>query len=236
MRESAAKQLPARANLPATSTSTAPRRVDVATRLEPYFAPAHKAREWAFLIEKVRELWPLNVADVATLNEREMTNCREKALSRHKRLPSLYDLCKWELDFGLAVHERADEPTTRMFLGIMFDAFPGRANEVSSAIRIDMLVSLLRDEDRDLADASYGERHYSRETIAWSVRRAIRTQSFAPSSHEFLNICHDVRNSFIKARSSTRRMIDLRCDAERFLLQTGDIDETSEGLDDDIPF
>jgi hypothetical protein len=222
---------PAPAAVPGTM-----RRIDLAAILEPNLAVGKQAREWSYFVEKVPFLSPMRVDDVSTLTEQQLNNCRERALSRHKKLPPLDDLFHWEGRFDLAVREAADEASIRVMIGVMFDSFPGKATEIGSAIRLDALTLLLLDFDSDFDDARYGSKRYSHAVLAWAVRRALRKLSFAPSAQEFLDICHKVRNSFIAARAATSRMIELRIDAELFLEQTGDIQTKSEGIDDDIPF
>jgi hypothetical protein len=160
------------------------------------------------------------IRDMRRLGDNFTERDRADALSRLDRIPPLPDLQRDVENLEAAAFGRAEEPEARLIIGIILESIPAAGSQVS-ATYIDALVFQIQRSDDD--------RGFSCHVMASAAHKIWAKFRFAPAIAELLPILRDTRAEYCCALAQTRRLIELREDAEQWIA----IDNNPWDMDDD---
>jgi hypothetical protein len=149
-----------------------------------------------------------------TLDFRDLSSVRERALARYQRLPSRKTLHIWDNELCRAIDGKADEQTRSLLLAIMLDGFL-RETIPNFGTYIEAITLVL------------GDHGWSPEFLAAAVVAVWRKKKYAPSICEFVDECEAAASGTAGARRVVTKMLALLDNAEDVLIATGDLPDAS---------
>jgi hypothetical protein len=145
-------------------------------------------------------------------------------------LPELAVLQRDEAMLHDALTRKATEDEAASILGAMLAAFP-----TASKITGDYAEAMLEliDEDEEGFARAMGMSGFSAAVLFATAKRLLRDDDFQPTIHRFLEVARKVRGEFFRAYTTTRRLRQLRSDAEA-LIRIAEYDPATDKQE--VPF
>ncbi|MCA3572749.1 MAG: hypothetical protein IOC86_02460 [Aestuariivirga sp.] len=145
-------------------------------------------------------------------------------------LPELPVLRRDEEMLIHALTRKATEDEAAPILGAMLAAFP-----TASKITRDYAEALLEliNEDDEGFDRAMGINGFSAAVLWATAKRLLRDDNFQPTIHRFLEVARLVRREFFRAYGTTKRLRQLRTDAEA-LIRIAEYDPHTDR--EEVPF
>jgi hypothetical protein len=154
------------------------------------------------------------------LNTEKAFKCRDAALRRCKKMPSMEKLQTARDAFREATYGKTDEAAARL-IGV---AMPAAVNYNAATSYTDAMVDVLMFSDDD--DRYPG---FTPPVLALAARDILRTERFPPSIALFLERAREERGNFYRLLAAANTLIELRDDAEWVLIMTDDITLPDDG-------
>jgi hypothetical protein len=195
-------------------------------------APDLQLSRWSRLFRDVENCRVLGRVELSIEHAQKH---RAMALARYRYLPPGEDLDRWHIAFQEAAYGESREPEARLLVGLMLDANP-TARSFSSETYTDAIAEFVTADDA--RDPGMGFIGFTPAVVAAAVREILRTQKFVPTIAEFLEVTKRKRMEFWQAMARTQTAIVMRENAERILIETGDLTVAAadDGMDDEVPF
>jgi hypothetical protein len=198
-----------------SEVSQAPR-IDVRGLLSHHLAPYKIARPFdhaAKVVEQHRTLCGRNARDELMALKNHFPGQR-KAAKRAAReirplLPAAAVIYRAESALLEAIDTPADEPTTRILIGCMLDAFRQEPGD-GAAVYVEALVWSVIDGGTSDDNSGNDAGVISAAVLASAVQTAWRTQTFPPSIHEFLTLCRKRRRAIETDLVLVRSILSMR--------------------------
>ena len=159
----------------------------------------------------------------------------ENELPRARRLvtdvlPELPALQRDEAMLHDALTRKATEDEAAPIFGAMLAAFP-TASRITGDYAGAMLE--LTDEDEEGFDRALGMNGFSAAVLWATAKRLLRDEDFQPTIHRFLEAARLTKREFFRAYTTTRRLRQLRQDAEA-LIRIAEYDPHTDR--EEVPF